>query len=202
MTESQGAKCSGRSSSGPLPPAPFCCVFGIFPFVWTGTKIFPSPLSVAEGHRRTDAQACALGRHRRLASPRGHWLRRCCSDRNSDWPLPRLVPAANQVVNPLLQILRPISPIAWIPVAIIFFGVGDPAAIFLIFLGALFPIVVACVRRRGERAVSLPARRTQLRARPHPTCSARSSFPPRCRRSSSACASRSASHGWWLLRPR
>ena len=54
-------------------------------------------------------------------------------------------PEANQVVNPVMQILRPISPIAWIPVGIIFFGVGDNAAIFLIFLGAFFPIVVACV---------------------------------------------------------
>jgi NitT/TauT family transport system permease protein len=53
--------------------------------------------------------------------------------------------AANQVVNPVLQILRPISPIAWIPVAIIFFGVGDRAAIFLIFLASIFPIVQACV---------------------------------------------------------
>jgi NitT/TauT family transport system permease protein len=53
--------------------------------------------------------------------------------------------AANQVVNPVLQILRPISPIAWIPVAIIFFGVGDRAAIFLIFLASFFPIVLACV---------------------------------------------------------
>jgi NitT/TauT family transport system permease protein len=54
-------------------------------------------------------------------------------------------PAANQIVNPVLQILRPISPIAWIPVAIIFFGIGDRAATFLVFLGAFFPIVVACV---------------------------------------------------------
>ena len=45
----------------------------------------------------------------------------------------------------MIQILRPISPIAWIPVAIIFFGVGDRAAMFLIFLGAFFPIVVACI---------------------------------------------------------
>src|SRR6202451_4231151 len=54
-------------------------------------------------------------------------------------------PALNQVVNPVMQILRPISPIAWIPVAIIFFGVGDNSATFLIFLGAFFPIVVACI---------------------------------------------------------
>jgi NitT/TauT family transport system permease protein len=51
----------------------------------------------------------------------------------------------NQVINPVIQILRPISPIAWIPVAIVFFGIGDRAAVFLIFLSALFPILVACV---------------------------------------------------------
>jgi NitT/TauT family transport system permease protein len=65
--------------------------------------------------------------------------------------------AANQVVNPLLQILRPISPIAWIPVAIIFFGIGDPAAIFLVFLGSFFPIVVAAVG--GVSSVPLIFRR-------------------------------------------
>jgi ABC-type nitrate/sulfonate/bicarbonate transport system permease component len=41
--------------------------------------------------------------------------------------------------------LRPISPIAWIPVAILLFGVGDGTAVFLIFLAAVFPIVVACI---------------------------------------------------------
>ena len=54
-------------------------------------------------------------------------------------------PAANRVVNPALQLLRPISPIAWIPVAIVLFGIGDGAATFLIFLSAFFPIVVTCV---------------------------------------------------------
>ena len=54
-------------------------------------------------------------------------------------------PAANQVVNPVIQILRPISPLAWIPVAILLFGIGDHAATSLIFLGAFFPITVACV---------------------------------------------------------
>jgi NitT/TauT family transport system permease protein len=47
-----------------------------------------------------------------------------------------------QAVNPLIQGLRPISPIAWIPIAILWFGVGDGAAIFLIFLSSFFPIVV------------------------------------------------------------
>jgi NitT/TauT family transport system permease protein len=47
--------------------------------------------------------------------------------------------------NPLIQILRPISPIAWIPVAILWFGVSDAAPIFLIFLASLFPITVSAI---------------------------------------------------------
>ena len=45
--------------------------------------------------------------------------------------------------NPVIQVLRPISPIAWIPVAILWFGVDDTAPIFLIFLASVFPITVA-----------------------------------------------------------
>lgn len=45
--------------------------------------------------------------------------------------------------NPLIQILRPISPIAWIPVAILWFGVSDLAPIYLIFIASLFPITTA-----------------------------------------------------------
>jgi NitT/TauT family transport system permease protein len=45
--------------------------------------------------------------------------------------------------NPLIQVLRPISPIAWIPLAILWFGISDAAPIFLIFLASVFPIVVS-----------------------------------------------------------
>jgi NitT/TauT family transport system permease protein len=45
-------------------------------------------------------------------------------------------------VNPLLQLLRPISPLAWIPISILWFGVGDLAAMFLIFLASFLPLVV------------------------------------------------------------
>jgi NitT/TauT family transport system permease protein len=51
--------------------------------------------------------------------------------------------AAYAAFNPLIQLLRPISPIAWIPVAILWFGVGDGSPIFLIFLSSFFPMVVA-----------------------------------------------------------
>jgi NitT/TauT family transport system permease protein len=47
-----------------------------------------------------------------------------------------------QALNPLIQILRPISPIAWIPVAILWFGVTEAGPIFLIFLASVFPITV------------------------------------------------------------
>ena len=45
--------------------------------------------------------------------------------------------------NPLLQILRPISPLAWIPIAILWFGVGDVSAIFLIFVASFLPLTLA-----------------------------------------------------------
>ena len=48
-------------------------------------------------------------------------------------------------VNPMLQILRPISPLAWIPIAILWFGVGDTAAIFLIFLASVLPLTLATI---------------------------------------------------------
>lgn len=49
----------------------------------------------------------------------------------------------HQALNPLFQVLRPISPIAWIPLAILWFGVGDAAPTFLIGLAAFFPVLVA-----------------------------------------------------------
>lgn len=45
-------------------------------------------------------------------------------------------------VRPVIEFLRPIPPIAWIPLAIFWFGIGDTAAGFIVFLGAFFPIFV------------------------------------------------------------
>ncbi|HYB64446.1 MAG TPA: ABC transporter permease [Steroidobacteraceae bacterium] len=52
------------------------------------------------------------------------------------------VSAAYRTLNPLFQMLRPISPIAWIPIAILWFGVGDASPIYLIFISSVFPMVV------------------------------------------------------------
>ena len=48
-----------------------------------------------------------------------------------------------QILNPLIQFLRPISPLAWIPIAMLWFGIGDKPAVFLIFLASFFPLVVS-----------------------------------------------------------
>src|SRR5579859_4872300 len=48
-------------------------------------------------------------------------------------------------LNPLIQILRPISPLAWIPISILWFGVGDVAAVFLIFLASLLPLTLTAI---------------------------------------------------------
>jgi NitT/TauT family transport system permease protein len=63
-----------------------------------------------------------------VAVPLGLWL---------GW-----VKGAYSTLNPLFQILRPISPIAWIPIAILWFGVGDVSPIFLIFISSVFPMIV------------------------------------------------------------
>jgi NitT/TauT family transport system permease protein len=63
-------------------------------------------------------------------------------------------------LNPLIQILRPISPLAWIPLAILWFGVGDLSAIFLIFLGSFFPLLLTAMNAvRGVPAVYVNAGR-------------------------------------------
>ena len=111
-----------------------------FAVVITGTKIFPSPLAVAKGLRQlphlraymTDSLirvgagyliAVLLGVPIGLAL--GWWS------------------SLARAMNPLIQMLRPISPLAWMPLAVIWFGVSNLAPIFLIFLASFFPVVIA-----------------------------------------------------------
>ena len=54
-------------------------------------------------------------------------------------------------LNPLVQVVRPIPPIAFIPLAILWFGLGDPPAVFLISLGVFFPVLMNTIV--GVRAV-------------------------------------------------
>lgn len=50
--------------------------------------------------------------------------------------------AIYRLFNPLFQVLRPIPPIAFIPLSILWFGLGNPPAIFLIIIGAFFPVLM------------------------------------------------------------
>ena len=50
---------------------------------------------------------------------------------------------AKRMFGPVIQFLRPISPLAWIPIAVLWFGIGDLPAIFLIFLASFFPLVTS-----------------------------------------------------------
>lgn len=47
-----------------------------------------------------------------------------------------------KTVEPTVQMLRPIPPVSWIPLAIIWFGIANKPAIFLVFLGAFFPVLM------------------------------------------------------------
>jgi NitT/TauT family transport system permease protein len=108
----------------------------------TQSAIFPTPWQVARGTFELAADGrlwehigaslfrvgAGFGLAVAVAVPLGLWMGR--------------VSAAYTTLNPIFQILRPISPIAWIPIAILWFGVGDASPIYLIFISSVFPMVV------------------------------------------------------------
>jgi NitT/TauT family transport system permease protein len=110
--------------------------------VFTRSVIFPTPLDVMTGTlelledgtllEHIGASLMRVGTGFSLAVcvavPLGLWM---------GW-----VRGAYRTLNPLFQILRPISPIAWIPIAILWFGVGNASPIYLIFISSVFPMVV------------------------------------------------------------
>ena len=49
---------------------------------------------------------------------------------------------ADELLDPIVEVIRPIPPLAWIPFAIIWFGLTNEAAGFIIFMGAVFPILI------------------------------------------------------------
>jgi NitT/TauT family transport system permease protein len=127
---------------------PSLAVIAILLTVWwlavvlTGSAIFPTPWQVVTGTLELardgtlwDDIGASLMRVATgfllaviIAVPLGLWM---------GW-----VKGAFSTLNPLFQMLRPISPIAWIPIAILWFGVGNSSPIFLIFISSVFPMVV------------------------------------------------------------
>jgi NitT/TauT family transport system permease protein len=52
------------------------------------------------------------------------------------------VPFIRQLLDPTLSVLRPVPVTAWLPLSMIFFGLGPRSAVFLVFLGAFYPILL------------------------------------------------------------
>ena len=82
------------------------------------------------------------------------------------WPL------VDELVDPLVQIFRPIPPLAWVPLALAWFRIGLTSMVFIIALGAFFPVLlntldgVRSVKRTWvEAAMTLGATERQLLAR-------------------------------------
>jgi NitT/TauT family transport system permease protein len=128
-----------------LPPVALIAL--LIAFWWggvvaTGSAIFPTPWQVVTGtvelirdgtlweHIGASLLRVSTGFLLAVALgvPLGLWM---------GW-----VRGAFDTLNPIFQILRPISPIAWIPIAILWFGVGNASPIYLIFISSVFPMVV------------------------------------------------------------
>jgi sulfonate transport system permease protein len=48
----------------------------------------------------------------------------------------------DRVTDLIIQVVKPIPPIAWIPLAILWFGIGEMSKVYIIFLGAFFPVII------------------------------------------------------------
>ena len=126
-------------------------VAAIFLVVWdlavrlTGTNLFPTPLEVAAGIGELVRKGLLL-KYIAASLFRITWgfLLAVAVGIPFGLVLGWFRPA-RQAFNPMIQVFRPISPIAWIPVAIIWFGVTDAAPVFLIFLASVFPITVSAM---------------------------------------------------------
>jgi len=55
-----------------------------------------------------------------------------------------------KLCDTLIQIIRPISPVAWFPLAVLWFGIGDAPAIFIIILATFFPVLLSTISGVGH----------------------------------------------------
>jgi len=75
-------------------------------------------------------------------------------------------PRFRRAVDPLLEFIRPIPPLAWIPLSILWFGIGDTQIVYIIFLAAFFPIVLNSMAGARDVDIYLVRARQSLGARP------------------------------------
>lgn len=48
-------------------------------------------------------------------------------------------------IDPVVQVLRPVSPIAWFPFIVLWFGIGDLPAVVIIFIAAFYPVLLSTI---------------------------------------------------------
>jgi NitT/TauT family transport system permease protein len=117
---------------------------------WTGTRLVPTPYGVgvmmwdfAFGGIYDDAYSATLPIHFWKSVQRVYGGFFCAA--LVGIPLGLMIgrmPLLRTLLDPTLSLLRPIPVTAWLPLSMIFFGLGPRAAIFLVFLGAFFPILL------------------------------------------------------------
>ena len=117
---------------------------------WTGTRLVPLPSGVALmmrdfafGGIYDDAYSASLPVHFWKSVQRVYGGFLCAAIIGI--PLGLMIgrlPLLRAVLDPTLSLLRPIPVTAWLPLSMIFFGLGAKSAIFLVFLGAFFPILL------------------------------------------------------------
>ncbi len=145
------------SSSGIIPenrlPSPVAIIHG---FAELSTEGLP-PGYTLTGHcigslkRVLSGVAIALLTAIPLGMAMGYWAR------------------ARDLLTPFVEMIRPIPPLAWVPIAILWFGIGDKSASFIIFLGAFFPVLLNTIggvlsinKRLIESSIILGAKKGTL----------------------------------------
>ncbi|WP_407310150.1 ABC transporter permease [Desulfosporosinus sp. SB140] len=53
-------------------------------------------------------------------------------------------PVANAIVRPVFELFKPMPPISWISLAILWFGISETSKVFIILIGALVPLIINC----------------------------------------------------------
>lgn len=59
-------------------------------------------------------------------------------------------PRAFAYVNPVIQLIRPIAPVAWLPFIVLWIGIGDTPAVVIIFIAGFFPVLLSTVTAVGN----------------------------------------------------
>lgn len=111
-----------------------------------GSALFPTPLDVAKAFREITLDGTlAAG----VCSSMYRFAIGYLISIVSGVALGLLIGSVNvlfRLVNPVIQMIRPIAPVAWMPFIVLLIGIGDAPAIVIIFLAGFFPVLLTTAR--------------------------------------------------------